>query len=66
MNFFDVILINPILNIMVAIYQLLYHINVPSALGFSIIVLTIVVRLISADASKSQAAKKDAAVDTAY
>lgn len=46
MNFFDVILINPILNIMVAIYQLLYHINVPSALGFSIIVLTIVVRLI--------------------
>src|SRR5579863_6752862 len=46
MNFFDVILINPILNIMVAIYQSLYHINVPSALGFSIIVLTIVVRLI--------------------
>jgi len=46
MNFFDVILINPILNIMVAIYQLLYHMHVPSALGFSIIVLTIVVRLI--------------------
>jgi len=46
MNFFDVILINPILNIMVAIYQLLFHIGVPSALGFSIILLTIVIRLI--------------------
>lgn len=46
MNFFDIILINPILNIMVAIYQLLTAIHVPSALGFSIIILTIVIRLL--------------------
>src|SRR6266700_7532445 len=46
MNIFDIILINPILNIMVTIYHLLTIIHVPSALGFSIILLTIVVRLI--------------------
>lgn len=46
MNFFDIILINPILNIMVAIYQLLTVLHVPSALGFSIVLLTIVIRVI--------------------
>ncbi|HVA96121.1 MAG TPA: YidC/Oxa1 family membrane protein insertase [Candidatus Acidoferrales bacterium] len=46
MNFFDIILINPILNVLVSIYQLLTVLHIPSALGFSIILLTIVVRLI--------------------
>jgi YidC/Oxa1 family membrane protein insertase len=46
MNIFDIILINPILNVMVAIYQLLTSLHVPSALGFSIVLLTIVIRLI--------------------
>src|SRR6185437_8956552 len=46
MNFFDIILINPILNVMVAVYQLLTMLHVPSALGFSIILLTIIIRLI--------------------
>lgn len=46
MNFFDIILINPILNVLVAIYQLLMVLHIPSALGFSIILLTIVIRLI--------------------
>jgi len=46
MNYFDIILINPILNVMVAIYQLLVSLHVPSALGFSIVLLTIVIRLI--------------------
>ncbi len=46
MNFFDILLVNPILNVMVAIYQLLIALHIPSALGFSIILLTIVVRLI--------------------
>src|ERR1700691_2108349 len=46
MNFFDIILINPILNVLVAIYQLLTALHVSSALGFSIILLTIVIRLI--------------------
>lgn len=46
MNFFDIILINPILNVLVAIYQLLIALHIPSALGFSIILLTVVIRLI--------------------
>src|SRR5579862_2519093 len=50
MNFiggiFTIILINPILNILVAIYQLLTVLHIPSALGFSIVILTIVIRLI--------------------
>ncbi|SRR5258708_26835711 len=46
MNLFDLILINPILNVMVAIYQLLITLHIPSALGFSIVLLTIVIRLI--------------------
>ncbi len=46
MNYFDIILVNPILNVLVAVYQLLMALHVPSALGFSIILLTIIVRLI--------------------
>lgn len=46
MNIFTVVLINPILNILVAIYSLLTALHVPSAVGFSIILLTILIRLI--------------------
>ncbi len=46
MNIFDIALVNPILNIMVAIYQFLTMLHVPSTLGFSIILLTIIIRLI--------------------
>jgi len=46
MNIFDIALVNPILNILVAIYQLLTMLHVPSTLGFSIILLTIIIRLI--------------------
>ncbi|HSX08829.1 MAG TPA: YidC/Oxa1 family membrane protein insertase [Candidatus Saccharimonadales bacterium] len=46
MNIFDIVLINPILNILVAVYQGLTALHVPSALGFSIILLTIIIRLI--------------------
>jgi YidC/Oxa1 family membrane protein insertase len=46
MNLFDIVLINPILNVMVAIYQLLTALHIPSALGFSIVFLTIVIRII--------------------
>jgi YidC/Oxa1 family membrane protein insertase len=48
MNIFDTLLINPMLNVMVAIYQLLTSLHVPSAVGFSIILLTIVIRLLIA------------------
>jgi YidC/Oxa1 family membrane protein insertase len=46
MNIFDIALVNPILNVLVAVYQLLTMLHVPSTLGFSIILLTIIIRLI--------------------
>ncbi len=44
LGLFDILLINPILNILIAIYQLLAAANLPGALGFSIIILTAVIR----------------------
>lgn len=46
MEIFDVILVRPIINILVAIYQVLNLVHTPYALGFSIIILTIVIRFI--------------------
>lgn len=43
---FDTIIVDPIINILLLIYKLLFSLNVPFALGFSIIVLTIVIRFI--------------------
>lgn len=50
----------PILNILVLIYQALYFLRVPFALGFSIIVLTIVIRFVlyPLTASQLRASKK--------
>ena len=42
----DTLLIHPILNILVAIYQVLAALHIPSTLGFAIILLTIVIRVI--------------------
>lgn len=60
MNPFDVLLVNPLINILVAIYQLLLLVHVPFALGFAIIVLTIVIRGILYPLTSAQlnAAKK--------
>lgn len=44
MNPLDTLLINPILNLLVAIYKLLGSLSVPGALGFSIIILTAIIR----------------------
>lgn len=57
---FDTILINPIINILLAIYQLLTAVSIPYALGFAIILLTIVIRLLLYPLTASQllAAKK--------
>ncbi len=57
---FDTLLIQPITNILVAIYQFLLSMHVPSALGFSIILLTIIIRLILYPiiASQLRASKK--------
>ncbi|MBI2443163.1 MAG: YidC/Oxa1 family membrane protein insertase [Candidatus Levybacteria bacterium] len=43
---FNLIFVNPLINALVAIYLLLDMINLPYALGFSIIVLTAVIRLV--------------------
>ncbi len=41
---FDIILIHPIVNLLVVIYHLFIFLHIPSALGFSIIALTCVIR----------------------
>lgn len=43
---FSIIFVNPLINALVAIYHLLVTIQVPFALGFSIIILTVVIRLV--------------------
>lgn len=46
MNIFDIVLINPIYNILAAFYQALNFLHIPGALGFAIILMTVLVRLI--------------------
>lgn len=45
-NLFDTVLIYPIINVLVAVYQALLFLHVPFALGFAIIGLTVLIRLI--------------------
>ena len=46
MNIFDTLILNPILNILLLNYKLFSSIGAPFALGFAIIGLTIVIRVI--------------------
>lgn len=46
MNIFNIILVHPIINVLVATYQGLVFLHVPFALGFSIIVLTALFRIV--------------------
>lgn len=43
---FNTLIIHPIINVLVAIYQVLFALHVPFALGFSIIILTILIRFL--------------------
>lgn len=45
-NIFNAVLIIPILNVLMAVYHLFLAIKVPGALGFSLILLTVIIRLI--------------------
>ncbi len=45
MNTFDLILINPLLNILVFFYLILHSVSIPGALGFAIILLTVIIRM---------------------
>lgn len=53
-NFINIIFIWPLLALLVAIYQGLIFLHVPYALGFSIVVLTVVIRLVMAPLSATQ------------
>ncbi len=53
-SFFNIVLLWPIINVLVFIYKLLITIGVPYALGFSIILLTIVIRLLLYPLTTSQ------------
>jgi len=59
-NFFNIILVWPIINILVVIYQGLVALHVPSPLGFAIVLLTVVIRflLYPLTASQLRASKK--------
>jgi YidC/Oxa1 family membrane protein insertase len=54
MNIFNALLVDPITNILLFVYQILSFIHFPFALGFSIIVLTIIIRLILYPLTTSQ------------
>jgi YidC/Oxa1 family membrane protein insertase len=43
---FSPILVDPLINALVAIYQVLYFLHIPGALGFSIILLTVLIKFI--------------------
>lgn len=45
MNLFDTLLINPIVNLLIVFYTVLDAVKIPGALGFSIILLTVLIRL---------------------
>ncbi len=57
---FNTLITQPLTNILIAIYQLLTLVGIPFALGFSIIVLTILIRLLLFPliASQTRASKK--------
>lgn len=45
-NIFSIVLLNPITNIFIGLYQGLAYLHIPYPLGFAIILLTIIIRLI--------------------
>ncbi len=45
-SFFNTVLVWPILNVLIGVYKILFLAHVPYALGFSIIVLTILIRIV--------------------
>ena len=45
-NLFNSILLIPILNILIGLYKLLLVLRIPGALGFSLIMLTVIIRII--------------------
>jgi len=52
--FFNLILVNPIINILVAVYSVFSFLHIPYALGFAIVGLTVVIRFIMYPLTTSQ------------
>ena len=46
MNYWNILLVNPILNVLVALYKGFEFLHIPGPLGFAVIGLTIIIRLI--------------------
>lgn len=53
-NFFNALFLIPILNILIGLYKLLLLLYIPGALGFSLIFLTVLIRLILSPLTASQ------------
>ncbi len=53
-NLFNSILVIPILNILIGIYKLLLLVKIPGALGFSLVILTVLIRLILSPLTTAQ------------
>ena len=53
-EFFNLVFVNPIINILVAVYSVFSFIHIPYALGFAIIGLTVVIRFILYPLTTSQ------------
>ncbi|MCJ7740512.1 YidC/Oxa1 family membrane protein insertase [Candidatus Microgenomates bacterium] len=45
-NIFNTLLVIPILNVLIGVYKLLLTVGVPGALGFSLIIMTVLIRLL--------------------
>lgn len=54
MEFFNTLIIYPLLNVLIAVYTALSYINAPYALGFAIICLTIIIRILLYPLTNSQ------------
>lgn len=54
MNIFEVLLVNPLINIMIALYHMLIYLHLPGSLGLSIILSTALFRLILYPLTASQ------------
>ena len=46
MNYWNILFVNPIINLLVAFYKLFEWLHIPGPLGFAVIALTIIIRLI--------------------
>ena len=46
MNYWNILLVNPILNVLIALYKGFEFLHIPGPLGFAVIGLTVIIRVI--------------------